>query len=310
MSFAQDVRAGLGATPKTLPPKYLYDALGSALFEAICLLPEYYLARAESEILERRAHSVVDAVGTPLELVELGSGSAVKTRHIIGALLARQPELSYRPIDISATALDASALTLEKAYPGVRVAGINADYFEGLRRISRNGRMRRLALFLGSNIGNFDRQQALDMLRGVRAALGPGGALLMGADLRKNRVLLENAYNDALGVTAAFNLNLLARINRELGGHFDLKSFAHIALYNEAAGRMEMHLRSSTAQSVELSTLDLTVRFDRGETIFTEASYKYDLPGIEALATDAGFKLLASWTDEEQRFSSNLLVSR
>jgi L-histidine N-alpha-methyltransferase len=310
MSFAEDVRAGLMASPKKLLPKYFYDALGSALFDTICLLPEYYLTRAEDEILDRHAREIVAAVGSPLDLVELGSGSAVKTRRIISATLERQPSLNYKPIDISPSALKASSESLSREYPNIRVEGVAAEYLEGLRRISRNGAIRTMALFLGSNIGNFEPAGAVSTLRAVRAVLKEGDALLLGADLRKDRAVLESAYDDPLGVTAAFNLNVLARINRELGGLFDLKKFSHRARYDETLGRVEMHLVSREAQTVAIAALGLDVRFARDESIHTESSYKYDRATLAKLADDTGFTLTNTWTDSAGLFSSNLLRTK
>jgi len=307
VSFAKDARAGLTASPKTLPAKYFYDELGSALFEAICLLPEYYLTRAEDEILKQHAGEIVKSVGGTFDIVELGSGSALKTRHIIAAALANQPTLTYRPIDISTTALEASAESLSREFPALKVSGVAADYFEGLKRISRESDGRRLALFLGSNVGNFEPHVAIAVLRELRGVLAPGDALLLGADLRKDRSVLEAAYDDPLGVTASFNLNVLARINRELGGEFDLDQFDHLARYDEPNGRMEMHLVSRQAQTVRVNALELEVKFAEGETIHTESSYKYDKPTLRALAAGGGFDLVHTWTDSAKRFSSSLL---
>ena len=250
MGLGDEVRAGLTARPKTLPTKYLYDDLGSALFEVICLLPEYYLTRSEAAILRAHARDIVAAVGDTLEIVELGSGTATKTRLLLDAALARQGTLRYSPIDISRSALDQTVHALNAEYPAITVDPQVADYFEGLRRFSRNGVERTLVLFLGSNIGNFEPYEARRTLSAVRETLRPGDSLLMGADMKKDVAILEAAYNDKLGVTAAFNKNLLWRINRELGGHFDLDSFRHRAKYNSAEGRVEMHLISDTAQDV------------------------------------------------------------
>lgn len=310
MGFAEDVAAGLTAQQKTLPAKYFYDELGSAIFEAITLLPEYYLTRAEDEILKRYADEIVGAVRGPFDIVELGSGSALKTRRIIAAALSRQSTLSYRPIDISATALDASAESLERQFPALSVDGIAADYFEGLGRLSRDGSARRLALFLGSNVGNFEPDEAVKVLRALRGVLEPGDALLLGADLQKDPAALEAAYDDPLGVTAAFNLNVLARINRELGGEFELDEFDHLARYDETRGRVEMHLVSRTPQTVRIQTLGLDVRFAEGESIHTESSYKYDEATLHALASAGGFEVSRTWTDAAHRFSSNLLLAK
>jgi dimethylhistidine N-methyltransferase len=307
VSFADDVRAGLSASPKRLLPKYFYDDLGSQLFDSICLLPEYYLTRAEDEILDHHAREIVEAVGTPLDLIELGSGSAIKTRRIIAAALERQPSLNYRPIDISPSALKASTEALSREYPNVRVDGVAGDYLEGLKRITRNGAVRTMVLFLGSNIGNFEPHDAANTLRAVRAVLAGGDALLLGADLKKDRAVLEAAYDDSQGVTAAFNLNVLTRINRELGGDFDVKKFAHRAHYDEALGRVEMHLVSREAQTVLIAALEMDVHFDHGETIHTESSYKYDRAALAELARITGFALANTWTDAAGLFSSNLL---
>jgi L-histidine Nalpha-methyltransferase len=308
ITLADDVRAGLGASPKRLPPKYFYDALGSTLFEAICLLPEYYPTRAEHEILAASAGEIVAGVGSPVELVELGSGNAQKTRLLIEALLACQPELHYVPVDISSAALEASAQELLGTYPALRITAYASDYSGALEVLPRTD-CRRLALFLGSNIGNFDHPEALLFLLGLRAALRPGDALLLGADLKKSRAVLEAAYDDSLGVTAAFNLNVLARLDRELGADFDIRRFAHRAFYNEALERVEMHLVSLVEQTVHIRDLGLDVRFAEGETIHTENSYKYDLEGLTRLAEKAGFERTRTWLDGERRFSSSLFVA-
>ncbi len=310
MGLGDEVRAGLTAHPKTLPTKYLYDDLGSALFEVICLLPEYYLTRSEAAILRAHARDIVAAVGDTLEIVELGSGTATKTRLLLDAALARQGTLRYSPIDISRSALDQTVHALNAEYPAITVDPQVADYFEGLRRFSRNGVERTLVLFLGSNIGNFEPYEARRTLSAVRETLRPGDSLLMGADMKKDVAILEAAYNDKLGVTAAFNKNLLWRINRELGGHFDLDSFRHRAKYNSAEGRVEMHLISDTAQDVAIDALGMTVHFEPGESIHTESSYKYNPKQVEALADETGFKVLQTWTDQAKTFTSNLLVAR
>ena len=307
--FSEDVRKGLSASPKRFLPKYFYDELGSQLFDAICLLPEYYLTRAENEILERYADEIVSAIGDQKTLLEMGSGSASKTRLIIEALLRLQPELLFIPVDISATALESSSRILLQSYPKLKIEAYAADYFAGLAELRKKPRPRTLALFLGSNISNFDQDEALRFLRALRAVLQKGDALLLGADLKKDPAILEAAYNDALGVTSAFNLNVLARINRELGGTFDLRAFKHRAFYNEAMGRIEIYIESLIKQSVRIEKLDLEVVFDTGELIHTENSYKYDLNGIRELAAVTGFTLSRTWLDSQERFSSNLLLA-
>lgn len=307
--FAEDVRKGLSAEQKRFLPKYFYDELGSQLFEAICLLPEYYLTRAENEILKRYSDEIVAAFDGQKTLVEMGSGSASKTRLIIEALLRRQPQLLFMPVDISATALESSSRILLQSYPRLRIEAYAADYFAGLAELGKKPRSRTLALFLGSNISNFDVEEALRFLRALRSVLQKGDALLLGADLKKDPAILEAAYNDALGVTSAFNLNVLARINRELGGTFDLRAFKHRAFYNDAMGRIEIYIESLTQQSIRIEKLDLEVNFDAGELIHTENSYKYDMAGISKLAAATDFKLAHSWLDSQERFSSNLLLA-
>ena len=311
--FAEDVRRGLTAAPKSLPPKYFYDELGSHLFDAICLLPEYYLTRAESEIFARHAAEIVGAAsgGARVTLVELGSGSASKTRRIIDALVAGQGRLTYVPVDISAAALEASAHALLADYASLRVSAYAADYDSALPLLGDEvgGGGRALVLFLGSNVGNFDRAEARSLLRRLRGVLRPGDGLLLGADLRKERAALEAAYDDALGVTAAFNLNLLARINRELRADFSLRSFRHVALYDEREGRVEMHLESTREQAVRVGALDLEIHFRAGERIHTENSYKYSLEELSALAAETGFERTRAWLDSGGRFSSNLFVA-
>ncbi len=307
--LAEDVRRGLSTQPKRFLPKYFYDQLGSQLFEAICLLPEYYLTRAENEILERSADEIVASVAGDITLIEMGSGSASKTRLLIEALLRKQAELLFIPVDISASALDSSSRILLQSYPELRIEAYAADYFAGLAELEKEQRGRTLALFLGSNISNFDPDEALKFLRALRQVLHAGDALLLGADLKKEKSVLEAAYNDALGVTAAFNLNVLARINRELDGNFDLRAFRHHAFYNEAVGRVEIYIESTREQTVSISQLEMEVQFHEGEQIHTENSYKYDRNDIARLATETGFVHGRTWLDTQERFSSNLLMA-
>jgi dimethylhistidine N-methyltransferase len=311
--FAEDVRRGLSSEPKALPPKYFYDELGSHLFDAICLLPEYYLTRAEADIFARHAREIVEAAsaGSRVTLFELGSGSASKTRRIIEALLTRQARLKYVPVDISTAALEASAHALLGDYAPLRVAAYAGDYDSALPRLGdeREEGARSLVLFLGSNVGNFDREEARAFLRRLRGVLRAGDRLLLGADLKKERAVLEAAYDDAHGVTAAFNLNLLARINRELGADFRLRTFRHVALYNEAEGRVEMHLESVREQRIRVGALGLDLRFGAGERLHTENSYKYSLEELSALAAETGFERARTWLDSAGLFSSSLFVA-
>ncbi|HEY5884890.1 MAG TPA: L-histidine N(alpha)-methyltransferase [Pyrinomonadaceae bacterium] len=307
--LAEDVRRGLASQPKRFLPKYFYDELGSQLFEAITLLPEYYLTRAENEILQLYADEIVSSVDGNITLIEMGSGSASKTRLIIEALLRRQSSLLFIPVDISASALESSSRILLQSYKELRIEAYAADYFAALTELSKHPRERTLALFLGSNISNFDPSEALKFLHALRSMLTTGDAHLLGADLKKDKEILEAAYNDALGVTAAFNLNVLARINRELRGEFDLRNFRHLAFYNEEAGRIEIYIESCCDQAVTIKQLEMNVQFSAGEQIHTENSYKYDRSDIERLAAQTGFKLACTWLDSEKRFSSNLLMA-
>jgi dimethylhistidine N-methyltransferase len=304
--FAKDVRRGLTGQPKSLPPKYFYDELGSKLFEAICCLPEYYLTRAEKEILCQRADEIYSSASgaRPLRFIELGSGSADKTRFLIEAALGRQDSLHYVPVDISEPSIYESCENLLRDYPGLRITAYVADYSEALEGIfdSLAGDFWNVVLLLGSNIGNFDPQELRQLLRRLARA----NALIVGADLKKPADRLVPAYNDALGVTAAFNLNILIRINRELGGDFDLSQFQHRALYDRERGRIEMHLVSRKRQRAYIRTLDLSVDFDLGETIHTESSYKFDLDQLSELARGSGFSPQKVWLDRASSFSLNL----
>jgi dimethylhistidine N-methyltransferase len=298
----------LSRSPKRLPPKYFYDDLGSRLFEAICALPEYYLTRAESEILHEHARAIVSSIDGSVRLLELGSGSAEKTRYLIEALLEKQSELHYIPVDISELSLELSSQRLLRLYPGLRISAFAADYFTALealaKRVPADPNRRTVAVFLGSNIGNFGRDESREFLRAVRRLLRPKDALLLGADLKKSRDILIPAYDDALGVTAAFNLNLLSRINRELGGNFDLHKFGHNATYNSELGRIEIRLISREPQTVRIGKL-----FTKGESICTENSYKFDLEQLSAMGLETGFVLAKTWFDDAQLFSFNLFIA-
>lgn len=304
--FSEDVRRGLSSQPKRLFPKYLYDELGSQLFEAICLLPEYYPTRAENEILTRYAEEIVGLTGRPNTLIEMGSGSASKTRLLIEALLRHQDELLFIPVDISASALESSSRILLQHYPRLRVEAYAAEYFNGLEELSKTQRGRTLVLFLGSNISNFEPAEAQAFLNATRKMLRQGDSLLLGVDLKKDSAVLEAAYNDAHGVTAAFSRNILARMNRELGGHFDLGTFRHRAIFNEEQSRIEIYLESDRSQTISIDRLNLQVQFAAGELIHAENSYKYDLDAIAGLALQSGFSCERTWLDEQKQFSSNL----
>ena len=308
--FARDVLEGLSNKPRQLFPKYLYDDLGSRLFDAICYVDEYYLTRAERQILTNSADEIIAAVPECRTLIELGSGSAEKTRKIIEALMRKQRELLFIPVDISATALEESSRSLLQSYPGLKIRGYAADYFDGLAALQPLDGGPALVLFLGSNIGNFEQADAITFLRAIRKVLRKEDALLLGADLKKDRATLEAAYNDALGVTRAFIVNELARINRELGGDFDLWAFGLRSVYNEAAGRVEVYVESLRAQTVNIRGLNLSLSLDAGERIHMEQSYKYSIEELAAMAEQSGFQLTQTWLDDQSRFSSNLLRAR
>ena len=307
-NFARDVHAGLSSTPKQLFPKYLYDELGSRLFEAICAVPEYYLTRAEHEILSTHAADIVVATPDCDTLIELGSGSAEKTRQIIEAMIRHRGELLFIPIDISASALKASSEALLGSYPELRIRAYAADYYQALEALSSRGPDPDplLVLFLGSNIGNFEPDEARKFLRAIRRVLRPKDALLLGADLKKDPAVLEAAYNDPLGVTRAFIVNELEHINRELDANFDLWAFGLRSFYNEEVGRVEVYLESLRAQTVHLRALPLQVEFAQGERIHVENAYKFDVDSLRVLGNETGFELERTWLDAAQRFSSNL----
>jgi L-histidine N-alpha-methyltransferase len=309
-SFASDVERGLTALPKSLPPKYFYDSLGSALFEAICELPEYYVTRAETEILTSFAEEIVRCFPPRARVVELGSGNARKTRLLIEALLLRHEDLHYVPLDIDAGILDKGSRALLGDYPSLQITAVVSDFRQPSIAIPPPGPHERTAvLFLGSSIGNLDPDAAAAMLRDLRRALAPGDALLLGADLRKPRLILEPAYDDALGVTAAFNLNMLQRINRELAGTFRLDRFSHRAFYDERLHRIEMHLVSREAQRVAIDELGIEVDFAEGESIHTENSYKYDEATLAMLAAESGFSIEHRWTDSRGWFADVLMIA-
>lgn len=307
--FADDVRAGLTRPgQKELPSKYLYDALGSALFDAITLLPEYGLTRADERLLQQHAREIAAQVAPGTIVTELGSGNGRKTRWLLDALRKHGP-LSYYPIEISSAALASCEAEL-RDIESVSIVGVESEYLQGLAEVAsrRPPESAILVLFLGSTIGNFDAGADVRFLREVRRLLRAGDTLLLGTDLIKPEPVLIDAYDDPRGVTAAFNLNLLGRINRELGGTFDLRRFEHVARFSARTGSVEMHLRSRQAQRVRIAACDLEVDFAADETIWTETSHKYTPESIMALAHNAGFALRAQWTDAEWAFTNSLLV--
>jgi L-histidine Nalpha-methyltransferase len=307
-SFAQDVVAGLTASPKRLPAKYHYDEVGSALFDAITLLPEYYLTRAETEILREWGWQIVRVLDAPIDFLELGSGSAVKTRLLIGEALRVQGRLRYSPIDISTEALRNSSASLVDAYPGLSVRAYAGDYFDVLHSKALWFERRVLAMFMGSNIGNYEPDEAKGILSLLGDALRPGDGLLLGTDLKKDPTILERAYDDPVGITSAFNRNVLARINREFDGDFDVASFEHHACYDAERGSIDSFLVTRHAIRVELRRLNVRLGFSAGERIHIESAYKFTEDDVAKLAACAGFDLATSWYDRERRFSVNLLV--
>ncbi len=302
-SLRDEVLRGLARRPRAIPPKFFYDAQGSLLFEAICELPEYYLTRTEIGILEAHAGEIAALVGTDSVLVELGSGSSRKVRLLLEAI---RPAVCM-PVDISRDHLLEAAKGLAQDYPWLQVHAVCLDYSRSLSLPACGSGSRKVAFFPGSSIGNFDPEEAAALLQTVREVVAPGGGLLIGVDLKKDPAVLHAAYNDAHGVTAAFNLNLLARINRELGADFDLQAFRHSAFYNERRGRIEMHLESVRAQTVIVD--GQRFRFTAGERIHTENSYKYDLGEFRDLARSAGFEPVQAWTDPDRLFSVHYLTA-
>lgn len=303
--LAADVRRGLAGQPKRLPPKYFYDDRGSQLFDAICDLPEYYLTRTEHALLQRVAGALIEALA-PSHLVELGSGASRKTRVLLDALLAASARPVYVPIDVSGGMLRRSAAALRAAYPRLRVHGIEADFERGLPPLPAGPR--RLVAYLGSSIGNFEPPADRQLLRRIAERLRPGDALLLGVDLVKERATLEAAYDDAAGLTAEFNRNILRVINRELGADFRPDRFEHVAFFNADAAQVEMHLRAREAHAVSIAALGLVVDFRRGETIHTECSRKFTRATVEALFEASGFAL-ARW-DESPDAAFGLALGR
>jgi dimethylhistidine N-methyltransferase len=307
-SFAAAVAAGLARRPKALPCRFLYDEAGSKLFEEICDLPEYYLTRAEREILLASAEAIAARFDGPITLAELGSGSSAKTRVLIEACLRRHGRLCYLPVDISRSMLEAASLALLERYPMLQVRAIASELGAALPHLAHESSRPKLVLWLGSSVGNLGRDEAATFLARVREAMAPGDALLIGIDLRKPRSVLERAYDDAAGVTARFTLNLLQRMNRELDARFDLRHFAHRARYHEDAGRVEIEIVSRRAQRVAIEALDLEIDFARGETIHAEDSFKYSLAETLALASAAGLRVEERWLDRDARFSLSLFA--
>jgi len=298
--FSEDVVYGLTRKNKFIPSMYFYDDAGSALFERICGLPEYYPTRKELEILSSIKGNLKDHLGQDYIIVELGSGSAVKTRHLFDAL-SGQDKIEYYPIDISGVVKESSE-RLQSEFDNLHITGIVDQYESGLDYI-KTLRGNKIIAFFGSSIGNFDQKSSLDFLKVINGSMGGQDLFLLGVDLVKEKKVLEAAYNDSAGVTREFNLNLLRRINGSMGGDFEVDSFEHVAFYNSKEKRIEMHLESKSEQQVCISSLDLVVNLQKGERIRTEYSHKYTIPQIKRIAKRSGFEIRRIWTDKQDYFA-------
>ena len=305
IAFAKDVLMGLNSTPKRLSSVYFYDERGSQIFEEICELEEYYLTRKETEILQKSAAEIISKLPHKTHLVELGSGSSTKTRILLEAAMERFGETQYSPIDVSAEILTDTVNDLNQRYPELQLEAVAGRYEFGMEYILNHSTTSNCIMWLGSSIGNLTRVEAAQFLREVRKNIGDKDSLLLGIDLRKGPEILEPAYDDASGVTADFNLNLLDRINTELGGNFERRHFHHKAVYNVEEGRIEMYLISDLDQEIEIQNLGTSISFKKDEMILTEYSYKYSHAEIKALAEAAGFFLEQQWLDDEGFFSLN-----
>lgn len=307
-AFASDVRDGLTASPKTLPARWLYDAVGSALFEAICLLPWYPITRAETSMLDRTASAIAEAMPSVTDLIELGPGSGDKLARLLTPFTRHAVRVNAHVIDVSSDALDMAERTVSRL-ARVRVVRHHAPFEQGLHQAVSTPRTgARLVAFLGSNIGNFDPDPADTLLGAIAGALAPGDGLLLGADLVKPEAVLREAYDDPLGVTAAFNRNVLSRMNRELGADFDLRRFRHQARWHSVARRVEMHLVSTVAQQVHVPVAGLVVDFAEGESIWTESSHKYAPEDVSAMGARAGLAVARQWIDADAGFALTLFV--
>ena len=306
-TLAADVRGGLGRRPKSLPPKHFYDERGATLFDAICDTPEYYPTRAEQALLERIAPELIREVA-PTDIVELGSGSARKTRVLLDSVAGELGGCRYVPFDVSEEMLRGSSRRLLEAYPWLKVHGIVGDYDLHLDHLPRGER--RLFLFLGGTIGNFDHGADTRFLSRVAAQMGERDRLLLGTDLVKDRATLDAAYNDSRGITAEFNKNVLSVINRELGGHFDISSFEHVAFYDPEKERIEMHLRSRRSQDVAIDAVELSVHFERGETILTEISRKFTRASVERMLDRSGLAVRRWFAADRDAFGLTLAERR
>jgi len=308
-AFKQDVDKGLSSSPKQLLSKYFYDEVGDALFVKIMNMPEYYLTNAEYEIFTQQAESIINAFeveGEALELIELGAGDGTKTIELL-KVLQHKADFTYIPIDISQNALDLLTERLSKEVPGVKVSPLQGDYFSVLSEIKEHT-ARKVVLFLGSNIGNMLDHNARRFIQQLTEQLNKGDKLLLGVDLKKDAGIILPAYNDAQGITRAFNLNLLTRINRELGGNFDIDRFEHRPLYNEVLGQAESYIQSTAEQDVYIEATGKTYHFDKDERIHMEISRKYDDNAIKDITADTGLQLKQKFTDSKNYFADYLLA--
>jgi L-histidine N-alpha-methyltransferase len=311
--FADDVEKGLGSQSKYLKPKYFYDQIGSKIFEQICIQPEYYITHIESDILRNNSPNIVSMCNGDISIVELGSGSSSKTRILLEHTLEKQTFLYYFPIDVSHNILHQTVRNLSSDFSNLRTIGISSDYAIGIEKATEliitqsPVTSRKLILFLGSSIGNFEPFEARSFLQMLKDLMNNKDLLLVGFDLQKEPKIIDAAYNDRAEMTAKFNLNLLSRINRDLGGEFDIKKFNHYAFYNKNKERIEMHLVSKVDQNVHIQIIDATFRFKEGESIHTENSYKYSLEQIQLLAEESGFELKTNFLDQRKWFDLALL---
>ncbi len=307
-SFAADVAEGLGRPLKTLSSRYFYDAMGSRLFQEIMRLPEYYLTRSEHHVLTENKAAITDAFSENdfFHLIDLGAGDGLKTKILLRQLANKHIDFSYIPVDISEDAVKQLEESLQTELPAVKTQGVVGEYFTALEWISKQKSGRKVVLFLGSNIGNFEIEDSKNFLKNLRTYLQPGDKLLVGFDLRKDPEQILKAYDDSAGITADFNINLLRRINAELGGNFDLNQFRHFALYDPAQGAMRSYLVSKIAQEVTIGATGLTFTFTAWEPIHTENSYKYTLPQAAQLAESCGFKVQTVFQDHNGHFADVL----
>ncbi|WP_239022784.1 L-histidine N(alpha)-methyltransferase [Pontibacter mangrovi] len=311
-AFARDVAQGLGQKQKTLPSRYFYDGTGSRLFQKIMELPEYYLTRSEIEVFEQNKYEMARQFsgGGFFHLIDLGAGDALKTKILLKELSSQQSNFDYVPVDISGEAMKQLSESLQQELPQVAVEAVVGEYFQALEWLQENKSGRKVLLFLGSNIGNFETEESIDFLQSIRSYLKPGDRLLMGVDLRKNPDTILKAYDDAAGVTAAFNLNLLHRINRELDADFNVDQFCHHAIYNPLEGVMRSFIISKVAQDVHIRKANVRVHFDAWEAIHTENSYKYSLPQVAELGQKCGFAAETVFYDSRQGFADILFSVR